>query len=218
MDRDAAPPGGRSDAAPPAGARFLEGFTLRRLPKGQLLCAPSSGADQVFMVHSGRLRVFLASESRELSLSFLEAGDFFSTHTPTYIQAAADSSLWIADTARFARAMADDPSIAPMMLRVLGRLLASSVHMIEDLAFRDVPARLARFLLHLAERRGETLDGRCRVPLALSMQEMADLVGTTRQTLSTLINAWERDGIIARQGRGTLVILAPDALRAAMGR
>jgi len=191
---------------------FLAGFTLRHLPKGFLLSTPGSPADQVFVVRSGRLRVYLTGESRELSLSFLEAGDIFSTHTPTYVEAVAPTTIWITGTSAFARKLATDPTVAPVVMRVLGRLLASSVNLIEDLAFREVPARLARFFLHLAERRGEARDTGCLIRLDLSIQEIADLVGTTRQTISTLINEWEREGILQRQGRHSVLIYSLEVL------
>ena len=74
---------------PPIPAHLLAGFEHRQLAKGFLLATPGSGRDQVFVVHSGRLRVYLVGESRELSLSFLEPGDIYTTHTPTYVDALA---------------------------------------------------------------------------------------------------------------------------------
>ena len=56
---------------------FLEGFGVRDLPGGYLLATPGQPLDQVFIVRSGRVRVYLASEARELSLSILVPGDVF---------------------------------------------------------------------------------------------------------------------------------------------
>ncbi|MFO1234668.1 MAG: hypothetical protein U1E47_06280 [Rivihabitans pingtungensis] len=84
-------------------------------------------------------------ETRELSLSFLEPGDIYTTHTPTYVQTVSPCTLWCIHTADFARRLASDPTITPAMMRVLGRLLHNAVTLIDDLAFREVPARLARF-------------------------------------------------------------------------
>jgi CRP/FNR family transcriptional regulator, carbon monoxide oxidation system transcription regulator len=114
-------------------------------------------------------------------------------------------------------AVAADPAIAPVMMRVLGRLLSDAVALIEDLAFREVPNRLARFLLGLAARRGQQHPDGWLVPLDLGTADIASLLGTTRQTVSSLINQWERDGILRRQGRRSLLIRSLDAL-AACGR
>nr|MBL8412249.1 Crp/Fnr family transcriptional regulator [Dechloromonas sp.] len=191
---------------------LLTGFTRRDLGKGCLLATPASARNQVFVVQSGRLRVYLLGENRELSLSFLEPGDIYTTHTPTYVEAVAPSTIYLIDIADFARKLASDPSISPTMMRVLGKLLSNAVHLIEDLAFREVPARLARFLLGLVDRRGMPDDRGWLVPLDLGMEDIASLLGTTRQTVSSLINQWEREGLIERRGRRSLCVFSRDAL------
>jgi len=203
-----AAPAGR----PPIPDYLLAGFERRQLAKGFLLATPGSGRDQVFVVHSGRLRVYLVGESRELSLSFLEPGDIYTTHTPTYVEAVAPSMIFLINTADFARRLAGDPSISPIMMRVLGKLLSNAVNLIEDLAFREVPARLARFLLGLANRRGSPTEHGWLVPLDLGMEDIASLLGTTRQTVSSLINQWEREGLLQRQGRRSLCVFSLSAL------
>lgn len=189
-----------------------EGFAQRDLAKGALLSTPSVARNLVFVVHSGRLRVYLAGENRELTLTFLEAGDIYTTHTPTYVEAVAPSTLWLMETPAFARKLANDPSVTPVMMRVLGGMLNNAVKLIEDLAFREVPARLARFLLGLANRRGLVCDEGLLVPLDLGLEDIASLLGTTRQSVSLLINQWEREGLLQRQGRRTLLVRSLRAL------
>jgi CRP-like cAMP-binding protein len=195
-------------------ADLLKDFTSRALPAGYLLSTPQQSSNLVFLVRSGRLRVYLAGENRSLTLSFLEPGDIYTTHTPTFIETVEPTSLWVTETAEFAAKLMTDPAVVPMIMRVLGRLLQSTVGLVEDLAFREVPMRLARFLLGLAERRGQHLDQGWLVPLDLSTEEIASLLGTTRQTVSTLINQWQRDGILVRQGRRNLLIRSLEELRA----
>lgn len=199
-------------APQPIPESLLAGFTRRELDKGCLLATPARERDQVLIVHSGRLRVYLIGENRELSLSFLEPGDIYTTHTPTYVEAVAASTIYLIDTADFARKLVSEPSVSPAMMRVLGKLLSNAVHLIEDLAFREVPARLARFLLGLADRRGTPLERGWLVPLDLGMEDIASLLGTTRQTVSSLINQWEREGLIERRGRRNLCIFSREAL------
>lgn len=179
----------------------LAGFTRRDLPKGMLLCTPSPLENQVFIVRAGRLKVFLAGENRELALGRLEVGDIYTTHTPTYIRTLTPVSLWMMDTPAFAAKLLVEPSLTPIMMRVLGRLLGDAVVLVEDLAFREVPARLARFFVGLARRRGQPHDAGWLIPLDLGMQDIAELLGATRQTISALINQWEREGLIQRFGQ-----------------
>jgi CRP/FNR family transcriptional regulator, carbon monoxide oxidation system transcription regulator len=194
------------------GTGAASGFERRDLPKGGLLSTPAAPRNQVFLVQSGRLRVYLAGENRELTLTFREAGDIYTTHTPTYVEAVAASTLWLMETATFARKLASDPTVTPVMMRVLGRMLVNAVNLIEDLAFREVPARLARFLVGLAKRLGQPTDEGWLVPLDLGMEDIASLLGTTRQTVSSLMNQWERDGLLLRQGRRSVLLRSLDDL------
>ncbi|MET0066674.1 MAG: Crp/Fnr family transcriptional regulator [Candidatus Thiodiazotropha sp.] len=196
---------------------LLQDFSRRDLPAGYLLATPESARNEVFVVHSGRLRVYLAGENRSLTLSFLETGDIYTSHTPTFVESVSETTLWVMDTEAFARKLGQDPSATPAIMRVLGRLLSNAVSLVEDLAFREVPARLARFMLGLARRKGQADEGGWRVPLELTIEEIASLLGTTRQTVSMLINQWEREGLVARPDRQHLLIPSLDRLHALCG-
>lgn len=207
-----APPGPEDGAATAFPPGFLTGFVARSLAKGHLLSTPADPLDQVFIVRRGRLRVYLANETRELSLAILGAGDLFSTHTPTFVRTLEPTELWLIGTREFARKLAEQPAASPLMMRVLGRILNNAVSLVEDLAFRDVPARLARFLLRQAEQRGVSEAAGCRLPLDLGTEDIACLLGTTRQSVSSLINQWQREGVLRREGRRVLLIRDPQAL------
>jgi CRP-like cAMP-binding protein len=201
------PPGG----FPPG---FVDGFGTRELGKGQLLSTPRQPLNQVFIVRSGRLRVYLASDARELSLAILEAGDIYSTHTPTFVRSLEAAELWVIGMREFAVKLAQEPAVAPLVMRVLGRILNNAVSLMEDLAFRDVPARLARFLIRQAEQRGVPCAEGCELPLNLGTEDIACLLGTTRQSVSSLINQWQREGLLTRRGRRSLLIHDAAALMA----
>jgi CRP-like cAMP-binding protein len=190
------------------------GFTLKKFPKGALVSVPRDSRNSVFIVESGRLSVYVSGDNRDLTLSILEQGDIYTTHTPTYVRTLTSAALWMTDTRSFVARLAENPSVAPTMMRVLGRLLANAVGLIEDIAFREVPARLARFLLGQAERRGVPCDGGWLLSLDFGMEDIASLLGTTRQTVSAVISEWERSGILHRQGRRSLILHSLDAIRA----
>jgi CRP-like cAMP-binding protein len=117
------------------------------------------------------------------------------------------------DTANFSKKLILDPSATPVIMQVLGRLLSSAVGLLKDLAFREVPARLARFLIGLAERRGKPTEQGLLVQIDLNRSEIASLLGSTRQTVSSLLNQWEREGVIQQQGRQALLIYSLDTLK-----
>lgn len=183
-------------------AALLQGFHQRRLVEGELLGSPNGERDSVFIVRSGRIRVFLAFEDKEYTLTFLEAGDIYSTHSQAYVQAVRPSEALVGDTSRMMAALRSLPGAVPAIIRVLGGTLANSMRIIEDLAFRDVEGRLARFLDGMLARKGRPHQGSLRLELDLRTEDIARLLGTTRQTVSSLINRMVREGILSRAGNG----------------
>ncbi|THF63265.1 Crp/Fnr family transcriptional regulator [Pseudothauera rhizosphaerae] len=190
---------------------------LRRYARGEFICTPGRRSDSVFLLQDGRARVFLAGEGKELTLAFLEPGEIFSTHSRAWVEAVTDCRVQVADTASFRARLLAEPQLTPVVIRVLARLLAGSIDIIENLAFRDVPARLANFLLGLARAADPALPPGLRVPLALRTEDIARLLGTTRQTVSSLIAQLVRDGVLAREGRRTLVVRDPAELQRRAG-
>jgi CRP-like cAMP-binding protein len=98
------------------------------------------------------------------------------------------------------------PEFTGTMVRVLAELLKHSISIIDDLAFRDVQTRLVRFLRFMASQGGATESGGAVINLGLTIEQFASLLGTTRQTLSTMLNALEREQRIELRGRGTIFI------------
>ena len=203
----------RSRASATRGALdALPGWVRVQYGRGQLIAMPGDTPDRIFIVRSGRARVYLANDARELTLAFLEPGDIFSTHTPAYVAAVPATSLDCIDTQRFAAALAGRPELVPALMRVLGSLLHASVELIETLVFRDAKSRLAHFLARNVRLHGHAQGASWTVPFAWTLADLALLLGTTRQTVSEVVNQFERAGLIARSGRRQLIVHDLDAL------
>lgn len=194
-------------------AALLQGFHQRSLVDGELIGSPGGSRNSVFIVRSGRIRVFLAFEDKEYSLTFLEPGDIYSTHSGAYLQAVKPTDVLVGDTALMLSTLSALPGAVPIVIRVLGQTLANSMRLIEDLAFRDVEGRLARFFDGMLSRKGRLHDGIQRLELDLNTEDIARLLGTTRQTVSSLINRLAREGILTRVCPGTFDIHRPDLLK-----
>lgn len=195
-----------------AGTRFLADFQTVTLARNTLICAPGDTDNRVLIVRSGRVRVYLADAARELTLAFLEPGDAFSTHTPTYVATVAPTVLHTIDTRRFAAKLAAQPEATPSIMRVLGKLLSGSIELIESLVFRDAASRLAHFLARTVRHQGACVESQWIVPFSWSLADLALLLGTTRQTVSEIVNQLEREGVIERRGRRMLIVHDLDAL------
>ncbi len=186
--------------------------SVRRHARGAFIATPGTGGNTIFVLQHGRARVFLSGDDKELTLAFLEPGEIYCSHTRAWVEAVTDCSVLTADTAHFQARLLDDPQLMPVTIRVLARLLGSSINIIENLAFRDVPGRLANFLLGLARDADPALPPGLRVPLQLRTEDIARLLGSSRQTVSSLFARLVRDGVIARDGRRAVLLLDPAEL------
>lgn len=190
----------------PQGSSLLAEFSRRPLVRGQLVSSPGQSDNLVFMVRSGRVRVYLASEQRELTLAFLERGDVFSTHTPAWVTATEPGEVLVIGVRAFSAFLSRVPAATVAVMRVLGLLLSHTVELVETLVFRDANQRLSHFLIAAAQRHNQREGTAWSVPLHLTVTEMALLLGTTRQTISTALNELQRQGIVSRQSRKQLLI------------
>ena len=190
-------------------------FSSRKFARGALVFEPKTG-DQIFIVTSGRARVYLAYRDKEFTMAMLDAGDVYATHTRAYVQALDDLEILIASVSEVRRYLGSMPSFNSAMIHVLGDLLSHAISVIDTLAFKDVRNRLIEFLVYEARRLPRCREcrhcGQCEdggmVSLGLNTEQMATIIGSSRQTVSSLLNALAKDGIIQLKGRG--VICIPD--------
>lgn len=192
---------------------FQVHFTPRHYARKTLVYSPFEEKNLVFVVRSGRLRIYLAYEDKEFTLALLEMGDVFSTHTPAFVQALEGTEILVCSTATFREALARRPELSLTMVKVLGELLQSSIQTIEGLAFKDVRLRLVEFLVGAAADRGRATPEGTVVQLGLGTEDIALLVGTTRQTISQIVNDFIKAGLLQKIDRKTLLIKNLDAFR-----
>ncbi|ADG83797.1 transcriptional regulator, Crp/Fnr family [Thermincola potens JR] len=181
-------------------------FLTKQFSRKEIISFPKEEPDKVYFVKSGRVRVYLAYEDKEFTLSILESGDIYSTHTRAFTQAMEDTTLFFVDTREFGEIVAKFPALALSMVKVLGDLLKNAITIINGLVFKDSQVRLAEFLVHAAQDKGEHSPEGIEVKLGLTTEEIAMVLGITRQTVSTLFNDLIKSGIIKKLDRKTILI------------
>ena len=91
------------------------------------------------------------------------------------------------------------------MLRVLARRLRRTDDIMSDLIFTDVPGRVAKQLMRLAQRFGVQEDGAMRVTHDLTQVEIAQLVGASREAVNKVLTDFSRRGWIRLEGKSLLI-------------
>jgi len=190
----------------PEFAELLSTLLPRSFKKGSYICQPGQEENLIFILSSGRVRVYLGYEEKEFNLGILTKGDIYSTHTRTFVQAMEDTELLMADVTTFRRKMAKDPEVTKAMVRVLGNILKTSFSIIDGLVFRDANSRLVALIAGEARRHGVERAEGLSVTIDLSVEQIARLVGSSRQTVSTLLGDLVRAELIVRSGRGNFLI------------
>jgi CRP/FNR family transcriptional regulator, carbon monoxide oxidation system transcription regulator len=193
---------------------FFRTFTSHTFEERQLVSDCNTLENNVFVVLSGELRVYVSYEGREFTLFFLGCGDVFTTHSKMIIEAKKPSELLFTSLKNFEQALMTIPALSVSIIGSLGRGLGNAVRVIEGLVFRDVKDRLIYFLLDLAGERGRRLDDGIAVTMDYSTEDIATLIGSTRQSTSLMFNELVKGGYVKRINRKLIVIPSLERLRA----
>jgi len=190
---------------------LLSGFRKRTISPNTLLSYPQDADNRVFYLSSGRLRVFLSYGEKVFTLALLNPGDVYCTHTRAYVEAIEESHVHVCDLKNFSKRIQQHPKLTGIITRVLSTTLSGCIDTIENLAFRDVRSRFACFLL--SQINGEKQKTPFLINLPFSVELLAQSIGTSRQTLSTLISEMQKCGILERKEKGTLLIIDIEHLK-----
>ena len=185
---------------------ILAEFTPRAFAKSSLIYTPGHDENLVFIVKQGRVRIFLTFEDKEFSLAILEKGDIYTTHTRAYVFALEACELITMPTAKFHGLMQNYPIFSRTIISGLGELLKQSFSIIDSLVFKDVTQRIVDFFIYEARANGKSDPRGITVSLDLTMEQLASIVGSSRQTVSTIIGQLQRAGVMRKAERGTYLI------------
>lgn len=186
----------------------------------QSVFAKRQDSDAMYIVLSGRIKIFTNSASKKRkTFAYLKEGDFFGemsllegTTRTAAAQAVEPSRLLVIRKKDFQRLLASDPKLALYLLKTVCERLHRANEEIEGLLFRNILGRVAKAMLELGRRSGETTHGGAIVLKdRFTQQELADVVGTTREPLTRALSSLRRAGLVALDD-GRYSIPAPDKL------
>ncbi len=199
----------------------------RHYTKGQLIVLAEEEGSSFFIIGRGEVKVSVMSEDgREVILSILREGEFFGEMAvlngkprSATVTATEDSDILLIRRPDFLRLLQEIPQISIKFLQELAGRLRKADRMIESLALMDVPVRIMRTLLQLADEIGIDTEVGIVIRNRPTHQQLSEMAGTTRETVSRVLKKLERLGYI-RSGRNItgsnmkeIVILKPDEMR-----
>lgn len=172
--------------------------------KKQPIYLAGDSSENLYFLKEGRVKITRIDESgKEFTLTLLEPGEIFGelglfddAPRETTAVAMEDSVICMMKRRDFENYAANKPDLSLKLSKLMGLRLRQIENRIEDLLFRDVPSRLARLLLRLVDQYQRETKYGVRINIKLSQQELANLIGATREITNSTLNQFKKDGLI----------------------
>ena len=196
-----------------AAASLLANMVSVKISKGSILFAEGDEGDQLYVIAEGKLKLGTSSgDGRENLLSILGPGEMFGelslfdpgprTSTAT---AVTDAKLLSLGQEKLLPWLAENPKVSLQLLARLAQRLRRTNEAVGDLVFSDVPGRVAKALIDLGERFGKKTDEGLFVHHDLTQEELAQLVGASRETVNKALADFAGRNWLKRDGRAVLI-------------
>jgi CRP-like cAMP-binding protein len=182
--------------------------------KNEIIYLPGDPSDTVFLLKKGRVKISrLSEEGREATMAILDPGEIFGElealqAVPRESLVQALEPVMVCEIRRedFDRYLHQYPEVGGRVIKWFGGRLRQIETRVSDLVFKSASARLAQLLLDLSHSMGIRENGSIRLQSRLTHQNLANLIGTSRETVSTLISQFVNHGLIAQDNRYILVL------------
>lgn len=192
---------------------------MQEVEQRQRIFLPGDPSNTVYFLKRGRVKIAgTNADGREVIFEILAPGEIFGevemlddTPRETYAEALDDTLICAIRREDFERYLRGHQDLTFKLTKLVGYRLRKIRRRVEDLIFRDVRTRLAHLLVELGKTDGAPDDGGIRIRMKLTHQEMANLVGCSRETVSMTLGQFRDQGLIQAEAR-SITILNMDRL------
>lgn len=202
-----------AEAGPDVLARLAERVELREVRRRDVVYLPGDPSRSIYFVCGGRLKICkVTRDGKSLTLGYCGPADMFGetcligVAARTEMAEAVENALIAEiDRADFERALTTNAALAAAVARAVITRRHELENKLEALVFRDVSAKLAEQLIKLADEYGVD-DARGKlVAMKITHQELANLIGSTRETVSLTLSQFKRRQLIVTEGRKVIL-------------
>ncbi|MDQ2816919.1 MAG: Crp/Fnr family transcriptional regulator [Candidatus Eremiobacteraeota bacterium] len=190
-----------SDADTAAMAALMQ---TRKFSKHAVLVYEGDPGDTLFVVIHGNVAVTrISNDGKETILSILKDGDFFgemgvldASPRSATIKALGEAHVAVLAREDFLHLLSKSPQMGVSLVLALSARLRATNQAMQAAAYQDIRTRLASLLVNLEKNFGEKTEAGTRLTLRLTNQEMANMVGTTRETVNRMLNRFWDEKLI----------------------
>lgn len=210
-----------ADLGPDLLARLADRVELREAKRRDVIYLPGDPGNSLFLVHGGRIKVSkVTRDGKSLTLSYCGPAELFGENClldggPRTEMAEAVENALLSAVSRtdFEDLITTYPALGLALTRLVIGRRRDLENKVEALVFRDVSSKLAELLVKLAGEYGVEDARGVMVALKITHQELANLIGSTRETVSLTLSQFKRKRLITTEGR-KVIISDAEALRA----
>jgi CRP/FNR family transcriptional regulator, cyclic AMP receptor protein len=185
----------------------------RKYTKNSIIFLEDEAGAILFIIISGKVKVVRTDEDgKEVILSILGPGDFFGEMAlldglprSATVVALDEAELFIIHRREFLKMIEDSPKVATSLLIELTRRLRKADEQIESLSLKDAVGRVATVIIQLADDVGKIRKGQVIIEDFPLQQDLANMAGTSRETISRTIHQFMRHGYVDQQGNKLVI-------------
>lgn len=205
--------------------KVLKAGNRKNYHKENLILIEEEIGSSMFVILEGRVKVSrISDDGREVILSIMSEGDFFGEmslldgHTRSAnVTAIDDSELLVIRREEFLQMLHDYPQIAINLLKELAQRIRKGDEHIKSLSLQDAKGRVANTLLRIAEDYGVLRKGQVEINELPLQQDLANMAGTSRETISRVIKTLIQQGYLKKE-RGKIIIIDYEKFKAIFSR
>ena len=198
-----------SDLSPSDLNKIAERMVQRSYSKGQMILLEDDLGQTFFVIGGGSVKITrLSDDGREVILAMLGESDFFGEMSlldgagrSANVVALESSEVLTLSRNDFLEILQEYPKISISLLEELTQRIRKSDQQIESLSLSDVEQRIGITLIRLAEELGIIKHGTVKIKYLPYQQDIANMAGTSRETVSRTFKLLEEKGLVAREGR-----------------
>ena len=191
-----------------------EKMVTRRYENGNYIFLEESEGEQCFFVAKGSVKVTrLSKDGREVILTMLNAGDFFGEMSlldgesrSANVIALEETEVLTLNREDFLVVLHDYPTIAIQLVKEMAGRLRKSDRQIASLSLSDAEKRITMCIIRFADDQGVIKNGKVSIPKTPIQQDIANMAGTSRETVSRALSILEKENLIERNGRELIIL------------
>jgi CRP/FNR family cyclic AMP-dependent transcriptional regulator len=184
-------------------------MVTRRFPKNTIVILDGDDSDSLYLIQSGKIKVFLNDDAgKEVILNYQAAGEYFGEMAllddqprSASVQTVEPSELAILPKADFVQCISEHPNIAMVIIQHLSGRMRVLTDKVKSLALLDVYGRVKQTLLDLSEQQ----DGQRVVHQRLTQQELANMIGASREMVTRILKDLTTGGYIETNNKRIVI-------------